>query len=100
MATSAPTKEHAHELIERMPETHLASAVEMLEKMVDPVAYALANAPWEDEPISAEENEAAARALTDGYASAVPLEEVLKDFGLTVEEFERMGEEPLDPRHA
>jgi len=46
----ADAREHAHELIERLPETQVAALVEFLETIVDPVAAALANAPIDDEP--------------------------------------------------
>lgn len=103
---SAATREHAHELIDQIPQAQLADAVKLLEKMVDPVEYALTNAPWEDEPISAAEEEAAARARAEGYrASPIRHEDLLKEFGLTPEEFDRMGDEPVEPepvpaRHA
>jgi hypothetical protein len=96
MAQTA-TKEHAHELIERMAPAQVPVAVEILEKMLDPVSLALANAPFEDELISEEEELAAARARAEGYRGSVTShEELLKEFGLTPEEFERMGQEPLD----
>ena len=51
--------------------------------MVDPIARSLANAPVEDEPISAEE----AAALDAAHASiqrgeGIPHEEILREFGL------------------
>ncbi len=52
----AETRQHAHELIERMAPGQVSAAVELLEKMLDPVSLALANAPFEDEEISEEEN--------------------------------------------
>ena len=95
---SAATREHAHELIDHIPEAQLAAAVAVLEKMVDPVEYALANAAWEDERISAEEEKASARARAAGYVpSPVSHEEFLKEFGLTLAEFERMGDTPVEP---
>lgn len=56
------TRERAHELIERMPPTQIPVAVELLEKMLDPLSLALANAPYEDEEISDDEELSAARA--------------------------------------
>lgn len=41
----ANTKEHAHELIDRMAPGQLAAVVGLLEIMLDPLARALANAP-------------------------------------------------------
>jgi hypothetical protein len=94
----ANTKEHAHELIDRMAPGQLAAVVGLLEIMLDPLARALANAPFDDEPVSEEE----AREIEAGRASlargeGIPNEEVLAEFGLTLEDFERMGRTPLDP---
>ena len=55
-------REHAHELIERLPETQVAALVGLLETMVDPVAAALRGAEIDDEPESEEEKREAAEA--------------------------------------
>ncbi len=55
------TKERAHELIERLEPGKLSLVVDVLEKMVDPVAHSLANAPFEDEEICEDENRVASR---------------------------------------
>lgn len=55
-------REHAHELIERLPETQVAALVGLLETMVDPVAAALRGAGFDDEPESEEEKREAAEA--------------------------------------
>jgi hypothetical protein len=94
----ADTKEHAHELIDRLPSTQLSAVVGLLEAMLDPVARSLANAPVDDEPVSEEEAReiAAARASLD-RGEGIPHEKVLAEFGLTPEDFARMGRTPLDP---
>jgi hypothetical protein len=94
----ADTKEHAHELIERLVPSQVSAVVGLLEAMLDPVARSLANAPFDDEPVSEEEAReiAAARASLD-RGEGIPHEQVLAEFGLTREEFERMGRTPLDP---
>ena len=90
-------KQEAHELIERLSTGQVIAAVGLFKAMLDPVSVALANAPIDDEPVSEEEacDIAEARAA---YArgEAVSNEEVLADFGLTAEDFERMGRTPLD----
>ena len=49
----ASEKHHAHELIERLPESQIATAVRLLEFMLlDPVRRALATAPPDDEPVT------------------------------------------------
>ena len=65
--------------------------------MLDRVSVALANAPMDDEPVSEEE----ARDIAEGRAAygrgeVVSNHEVLAGFGLTAEDFERMGRTPLD----
>ena len=66
--------------------------------MLDPVSIALANAPYDDEPVSEEEARdiAAARASL-ARGEGIPHEDVLAEFGLKPEDFERMGRTPLDP---
>jgi len=95
----ANTKEHAHELIDRMAPGQIAALVGLLEIMLDPVARSLANAPIEDEPISEEEIRSA-EASKEWLKNHEPIshEEVLAEFGLTLEDFERMGRTPLDPQ--
>ena len=76
----------------------MPAAVGMLERLLDPVAHTLASAPYDDEPVSAEEArqvEAAKASLARG--EGIPNEQVLGEFGLTVEYFERMGRTTLKP---
>ena len=85
-------RQNAHRLIDRLPDQQLSALVGLLETIVDPVAAALRNAPIEDEEISAEEE----RAVADArewlkHNQAIPHEEVLAVFGLTLDDFERMG---------
>ena len=101
MATAATNpKQEAHELIDSMAPGQVAAVVGLLKIMLDPVSVALANAPFDDEPVSEEE----AREIADTRASltrseAIPHEEVLREFGLSQEDFERMGRTPLEPEH-
>ena len=77
-------KEHAHELIDRLPPSQLAAVVGLLEAMLDPVARAIAQAPVDDEPLTAEEQKALAEArewLKDHQP--IPHEQVLADLGIT-----------------
>jgi hypothetical protein len=93
--TSAPTKEYARELLDRVAPEELPVVVDLLEKMIDPVELAQMNAPFEDEEISEEEELAAAESKEWlKHNAPIPMSEVLADFGLTVEDFERMGREP------
>ena len=95
MATAAINpRQQAHDLIDRMALSQVNSAVGLL----DPVAHSLANAPYDDEPVSeAEANEIAAARASLARGEGIPLEEVLRDFGLSMEDWERMGRTPLEP---
>jgi hypothetical protein len=97
----AHTKEQAHELIDRMAPSQVSAVVGLLETMLDPFARALANAPYDDEPVTddeAREIEAAHASLERG--EGVPHEEILREYGLTQEDFDRMGRTPLEPNRA
>ena len=78
-------REHAHELIERLPEAQLSALVGLLETIVDPVTAALRNAPIDDEPESEEEKLAVAEARTGlkrNGGKSVPHEEAMRHLGL------------------
>jgi hypothetical protein len=95
LKSMSDTRQHAHELIDRMPETQLSALVGLLETMIDPVAAALRNAPFEDEEISEEEERAVAESIEWlKHNKAIPHEQVLAEFGLTLDDFERMGNVP------
>jgi hypothetical protein len=99
MATAATNlKQQAHELIDRLSTGQVFAVVGLLEAMVDPVSVALANAPIDDEPVSKEEARDIAEARSSyAHGEVVSHEEVLAEFGLTTEDFERMGRTPLEP---
>ena len=96
MATISKEKHHAHELLERLDSSQLPTAVRFLEFMLlDPLSRALATAPFDDEPLS----DAERRAIDEANAwlkhnNPIPHEEVLAEFGLTMKDFEKMGEAP------
>jgi hypothetical protein len=78
-------REHAHQLIDRMPETQLSALVGLLETIVDPVAAALRNAEADDEPESDEERRATAEArdwLARNGGKGVPHAEAMRRLGL------------------
>jgi hypothetical protein len=91
-------RQQAHALLDQLPNEKLTAVVHLLQAISDPVARSLANAPIDDEPISDEEMRAveASREWLKTHAP-IPHEEVLAEFGLTLEDFERMGRTPLDP---
>jgi len=92
---SVSDKHHAHELIERLPASQLDAAVRFLEFMLlDPVSRSIATAPVDDEPLSAQEEQALARAdawLKQRGGRGIPHEEILAEFGLTMKDFPLNG---------
>ncbi|MEO8096989.1 MAG: hypothetical protein ABI811_04765 [Acidobacteriota bacterium] len=78
------TRQHAHQLIDSLPETQLSGLVQFLETIVDPVTAALRNAPLDDEPVTEEDRR---RLRQTGHG--VPMQDVLAEFGLTEADFPR-----------
>jgi len=84
-------KQHAHELIERLPDGQISMAIRFLEFMLlDPVARAAAMARADDEPVTEDDR----RRFDEGLAwlsqrgsKGIPMEDVLAEFGLKPEDF-------------
>ncbi|HME06850.1 MAG TPA: hypothetical protein VKG25_07360 [Bryobacteraceae bacterium] len=79
-------REHAHDLIDRLPEPQLAALVGLLETILDPVATALRNAPTDDEPESEEEKQEVAEAhdwLKRNGGKGVPHDEAMRRLKLS-----------------
>lgn len=98
MATTATNpKQQAHELIDRLSTGQASAVVTLITSLLDPVDRAIANAPFEDEEIGEEEKRAvaASKAWLKDH-KPIPNEEVLAEYGLTTEDFERMGQAPLE----
>ena len=79
------TRELAHQLIDRLPETQLSGLVQLLEAIVDPVTAALRNAPIDDEPETEEDKLAAAEAhdwLGKNGGKGVPHTDAMRRLGL------------------
>jgi len=91
-------KQEAHDLIERVSTGQVIAAVGLFKAMLHPVSVALTNAPIDDEPVSEEEAHdiAEARAAA-ARGEVISGEEVLAEFGLTAEDFDRMEHAPLEP---
>ena len=86
-------KEQAHELIEQLAPSQLLAIVGLLRVMLDPVSQAIANAPMDDEPVTAEEE----KALDESrewfkHNKGIPHEQVLAELGITQEEIARYKE--------
>ena len=92
---STDEKQHAHELIDRMAPGQVSAVVGLLEIMLDPLACTLASAPYDDEPVSQEEaREVEASKASLARGEGIPHEKVIAEFGLSSEDFERMGRTP------
>jgi hypothetical protein len=80
-------KEQVHELVERLAPSQVHAVRGLLQVMLDPVSRAIANAPVEDEPLTADD----ARALDEARewlkrSEPIPHEQVLAELGITLEE--------------
>ena len=90
-------RRQAHELIDSLGSGQVLAVVGLLKVMIDPLARTLANAPCDDEPVSeAEKAEIAAARASFARGEGISHEEVLGDFGLSMEDWERMGRTPLE----
>jgi hypothetical protein len=82
-------KQEAHELIERISTAQASAVVTLITSMLDPVDRAIANAPFEDEEISEEEERAVAASkawLAEHPGEGIPFEDLLSEFGVTANE--------------
>lgn len=81
-------KQHAHALLDRIPNDQMIAAVRFLEfLLLDPVSRALATAPLEDEEISEEEEQAVARSREwFKHNCGTPIEDVAAELGFTMEQ--------------
>jgi hypothetical protein len=89
-------RQHAHAFLDRLPDDQLSAVCGLLETMLSPLDRRLALAPIDDEPLTPDE----AAAIQVGITSleqngGVPLEEVLADFDLTVDDFHKMAATPM-----
>jgi hypothetical protein len=79
------TRQHAHQLIDQLPEMQLSALVSLLEVIVDPVARALRDAPIDDKPESDEERRAISDArdwLKRNGDNGIPHDEAMQRLGL------------------
>ena len=84
-------KQRAHELIERLPPSQVATAIRFLEFMLlDPVARAIATARPDDEPVTEQDR----GRFHEGQAwfrqrggKGIPMKDVLAEFNLEPEDF-------------
>lgn len=79
------TRQHAHELIDHIPEAQLSTAVGLLEKILDPASLAILNAPIDDEPVTEDEKLAIAEAdewFKRNGDKGIPHDEAMRRLGL------------------
>jgi hypothetical protein len=91
-------RQHAQQLINHLTPDQVAAVVHLMEVMLDPLSRKLAGAPPEDEEIGENEERAVAAAKEWGrHNKSVSHEEVLADFGLSLEDFHEMARQPVPP---
>jgi hypothetical protein len=87
----APEKQHAHELIERLPDAQIALAVRFLEFMLlDPIARAAATAPPDQEPVTEQDRvrfHSGQAWFRQHGGKGIPMDDVLAEFDLKSEDF-------------
>ena len=75
------TRQQAHELIDRLPETQISAVIGFLESIVDPNKATLLDAPFDDEPETDAERQAVAQApasLQKNRGKGVPHNEAMR----------------------
>ncbi len=86
-------RQHAHELIDQVPEQQVSALVRLLETIVDPLAAALRSAPVEDEEMGEQELRAAAHSREwFKYNDGTPFEDMVAELGLTMEQIRNYRE--------
>jgi len=84
----AADRQHAHQLLDQLGPGQLDAVIHILETLLTP--------PEESDTLSNAERTAVAEAdewLT--HNQPIPHEDVLGDFGLSITDWEKMGQEPL-----
>jgi hypothetical protein len=89
-------RQFAHAFLDRLPPDQLSAVHGLLESMLSPLDRKLALAPIDDEPPTPDE----AAAIQTGIVSlerngGVPMEEVLADLALTMDDLRKMADTPI-----
>ena len=80
-------RQRAHELIDCLPDAQISALVGLLTTIVDPVTVALRDAPFDDEPITEEEERAVAESREwFKHNPGIPFEQVVAELGFTMEQ--------------
>jgi hypothetical protein len=81
-SNSSPSRQQLHQLIDQMSDAHADAMLAFAHVLhMDPASRALLFAPYDDEPVSAEEDERVRKALVDPRPD-VPFEEMKQELGL------------------
>jgi hypothetical protein len=89
-------RREAHAFLDRLPEDQLSAVCGLLEAMLSPVDRKLALAPFDDEPLTPGERAAIQIGMESlEHHGGVPIEAVLADFGLTMDDFHNMADTPM-----
>ncbi len=80
-----PNREELHFLLDRIPDSDVATARKILRALADPVGFALRNAPPDDQPLSVHEQDACDADQRRRLAGAPPIshEDLLNDLGIS-----------------
>jgi hypothetical protein len=86
-------KQRLHELVDRLAPSQVYAVRGLLQVMLDPVSRAIANAPVDEEPLTAEDS----LSLNEArewlkHNEPIPHEQVLAELGITLEEIENYQE--------
>lgn len=75
-------KQHAHALLDMLPDEKLTAVVGLLEVMVEPLSLSLASAPVEEEEITPDTAAALDRARASlARGEGIPHEDIRREFG-------------------
>jgi hypothetical protein len=86
----ANDKNQAHHLLDRLDAGQLSAVVHLLQVMTNPVSRAIAQAPLDEEPLSAKAIEALDQAREWSERNpGIRHEQVLAELGITQDEIER-----------
>jgi hypothetical protein len=89
----ATDRQHVDRLLDHLDPSQLAAVTHLLEVMVDPVARAIANAPFDDEPLDDQERQALGESREWlKHNRAIPHEQVLAELGISQKEIDSYKE--------
>lgn len=82
-ADATQERQHAHELLDMLPQEKLTAVRSLLEVMVEPLSRSLASTPVEEEEVTPETAAALDRARASlARGEGIAHEEILREFGL------------------